>query len=464
VKVARKVLHSQLGESKAERRLRVQRLSTQILGPGRAFSGTIWIPDAHHARENDAARLADISVDMALGHAVVYWTDGSLGCSGAKAGFMGAGVAWLNSSKYVAESFELGHATGTNQDAELFAIAAAMGKAKRQREKNKEIRLVRIFSDSDGVLRALYLGGRLCLGPMLRQRTALQGLYERADWLMANGVAVQLVWLKGHSGSEGNVHADKAAAKAVTQQALLREQDNHGKPFTVENFLTDADVPDKWRELGPDWAREWLVRANEQRCEFAPNEALDDDDEDDLSRVAAKSSSEEAVQVSEEVLQVNVDELDIRTNPGDDRASEAGSGEWDWRRYGVTLPKDNLRVNNDLPEDELGPREEVPRAQSGVFDSRHNGFMLPEHHLYGNVTTREAMADLRKKFESVSKDITNLERHIAREATKKSFMLLRANLRKLDIKRDRIVAEFQAQTERLLVQEGDMPLIKIEEL
>ncbi|KAF1914726.1 ribonuclease H-like domain-containing protein, partial [Ampelomyces quisqualis] len=240
---------------KAKRKLRVRRLHDQILGPGRVFSGTISLPDVNLAREYDATRLGDVLANIKLGRALVYWTDGAFGGPGTKAGVMGAGVAWHDGSKYFTQSFHLGHGTGNHDDAELFAIAAALGKAKKKVQSGRGVQLVRIYSDSLSILEALRNGHAMRFGPMLSQRTALEGMYERADWLAVNGVAVTLIWVKAHSNSEGNRRADKAASAAVREQALVREQIGQGKIFT------EADIPDVWRKLGPDWAEEWLFRA-----------------------------------------------------------------------------------------------------------------------------------------------------------------------------------------------------------
>lgn len=461
-------------EIKGQRKMRARRLVQQILGSNRIFSGTVCIPSAHAARQNDKVRLSDIAAAIALGRAIVYWADGSFGGGGAKKGIMGAGVAWLEGSEYLAQSFALGHNNGTSEDAELFAIAAALGKAKKQVEKRKDIRLVRVYSDSSCVLTSLGRGQHPCFGPMISARTALQGLYERAEWLTANGAAVELVWLKGHSASQGNVRADKAATEAVKQQALLCEVKEHrDNALSQARLFTNEDVPDKWKELGQDWAEEWLYRANVPYRRNNHVNEVSDVKEEPLSPVAEDHTVEGDTSVNEGMPA-------IQTKSAHEEPPDFKSAGWDWRLYGVTLPKHDLQVVSQVQNAEPEPPDsrhgdfvlrehslpfdnEIPNAERGRCDSHQNGFVLPDHDLYGNVAGREVLADLRKTFESINKDIANLERYVARKAPEKQLMSLRAELQQLDIKRDRIAEQFQAHTDRLLAHEGPMCLIKIEE-
>jgi hypothetical protein len=67
--------------------------------------------------------------------------------------------------------------------------------------------------------------------------------------------------VKGHSNSKGNQLADAAASRAVEDQAADLDMDPRNE--NSARHLARADVPAMWKELGPDRADEWLLRANE---------------------------------------------------------------------------------------------------------------------------------------------------------------------------------------------------------
>jgi ribonuclease HI len=379
-------LREQLGELKGRRRLRARRLRDLILGPGRTFSGKIFIPNSIDARDTDSARLNDIAAARLLGHAIVYWADGAYGVQGAQEGFMGAGVVWQDEKNIYSMHYKLGRRTGNNEDAEVFAIAAALGRATKEVKRSKDIRLVRIITDAMNVLEKLARGIQWRFGPMLAKRTALQGLYERTEWLTAQGVSVELVWAKGHSKSEGNRFADRAAHRAVKEQAQVIE------PYTGDDkstrAMTEADVPEMWKELGPDWADEWLSRANEHLYTQEP-----------------KNGSEW---------------LDIQ--------------ERDW-------------PTRDRP---LGDNDDVPDSEpssDNYLSNLQRGFVLPMRNKYGNVTTEQVIEDLYKKRDLIDSQITELERHIARHATKNQMRPKREELLGLDRERICVDIELQAQIE-----------------
>jgi ribonuclease HI len=221
----------------------------------------VTVPSDVDARMPDSVRLQDIATTTTLGLALVYWVDGPYGCVHAVEGFMGAGVVWQESGNDRFQSYKLGLWTGNNEDAEVFTIAAALGQAKKEVEEGRVAHLFRVFSDAKGVLEALERGTMCRFGPMLMKRTALQGIYERADWLASLGIQVELVWVKSHSNSEGNRLADQAASRAVKEQAFDLNMDPSNDNSV--RHMARADVPAMWKELGPDWADEWLLRANE---------------------------------------------------------------------------------------------------------------------------------------------------------------------------------------------------------
>ncbi|KAH7080857.1 ribonuclease H-like domain-containing protein [Paraphoma chrysanthemicola] len=253
-------------------RRRLERLSIQILGPWPKYTGHIQIPDSITARMNDDQRLSDIAEYMKMVPTIVYWVDGShSGSVGLYPGFMGAGVVWQDGAYQFAASYRLGRNVGCANDAELFAIAAALGLAKKNVEKavakgkdrHRYPQLVRIYSDSQSVLLDLPKTTPRILGPLLTQRTALEAIYDRTAWLTDHGVRVELIWVKGHSRSEGNKEADRLASQAIREQVRrLRESwcDEHDDTF--EETKTEVDVPYHFKELGEDWVDEWLWRAN----------------------------------------------------------------------------------------------------------------------------------------------------------------------------------------------------------
>ncbi|KAF2621470.1 hypothetical protein BU25DRAFT_354431, partial [Macroventuria anomochaeta] len=240
--------------SRVDRTRRLQRLHDSILGPHPTFPGNVIIPEKIEARLEDATRVQDIKHLLQSGAAQVYWVDGS-----ERNGFLGAGVVWCKDDRLVSGSYQLGPSTGGNNcDAELFAIAAALGRARKHVQKGNEPALVRIFSDAREILIRIKNGNCHTFGPLLAEKTALEGLYARAQWLKAHNVCIELMWVKGHSNSEGNHLADQAAHHAVLEQAVV-------PPAPVPFFSTvktELDVPIMWRNLGQDWVDEWLCRAN----------------------------------------------------------------------------------------------------------------------------------------------------------------------------------------------------------
>lgn len=245
------------GEIKALRRARAYRLQREILGTNRTFPGAVIIPTPEVARAKDEQRLMDIHAAIRTGVAIVYWADGSHSASG----YLGAGVAWRGPEMFWYQTYHLGRHTGASNDAELFAIAAALGRAKKAVGENEQIQLVRIYTDAKAVLEGLANGSQSEFGPMINPKTALQGVYERAEWLLARGIKLELIWVKGHAESEGNKWADQAATRAVQEQLPPHQQ---GKKISGRrrSLMTLGDIPSMFNEKGPDWAEEWLSRAN----------------------------------------------------------------------------------------------------------------------------------------------------------------------------------------------------------
>ena len=231
------------------RRARMMIIIEKMLGVQRNFAGEVTIPEYDIARTEDYLRVEDIRGDLITGQAAVYWVDGS-----EQSGFLGAGVVRYEDGSLTPTSYKLGPAfRGCCNDAELFAIAVALELAKCSVQDGQDLRLLRIFSDSQGVLMGLQTGKIRWIGPLHHEIIAIQRVFEVTDWLVAKGVEVELVWVKGHKASDGNKMADRAASKAIERQLLVEKKEPTEEPDQL-------DVPEKWRQLGKYWVAEWEHR------------------------------------------------------------------------------------------------------------------------------------------------------------------------------------------------------------
>jgi ribonuclease HI len=230
--------------------LRMARILQDLLGHGRKFAGKVTIPHRDVATAEDYFRVEGIREDLESGQAAVYWVDGS-----DRAGFLGASVVRYENRRRKAVLFKLGRSfRGCNNDAELFAIAAALSLAKYSVEAGRDLRLLRIFSDCQPVLQGLQTGKLHWIGPLHRSFIALQQIFEATDWLVSQQrVRVELIWVKGHSASKGNRMADKSASHAIERQLLAERAESAEE-------LKQIDVPKRWRRLGQHWVAEWEYR------------------------------------------------------------------------------------------------------------------------------------------------------------------------------------------------------------
>jgi ribonuclease HI len=250
---------------------RMESIKKEVLGASRQFVGDLLLSEA--AQLSDGDMLLEMGGSalggVGGGSAAVYWTDGASlnlnpGVVGS-ANYLGAGVVWMErdprSARLEWRSNEcmLGCNTGSIGDAELYAITAAMGLAIDEIEKgNEAIQCVRILTDRLGLLQGIPLN-RVPLGPFVSTRLAIQELYERAEWLVAKGIKVELAWVRGHAKSMGNKEADRAATRAAKTQAreslaLVNEAEYEPKLATA--------APKIFEERGAVWRDEWLWRAN----------------------------------------------------------------------------------------------------------------------------------------------------------------------------------------------------------
>ncbi|KAF2026251.1 hypothetical protein EK21DRAFT_92585 [Setomelanomma holmii] len=253
--------------------LRLNAIREQILGRHPLFEGDLLISESGIARLSDLDMLASMG-GGALGgvhdgSTLVYWTDGNvLNLDPSKAGsmvYLGAGVVSLKQIspsgklKYKSQEYIAGRNTGSIGDAELYAITSAIGLAIQVAKKaDSQTQRVRILTDRCGILQGIPTG-HSPLGPFTSPRLALQDLYEGAAWLTAQGIKLELAWVKGHDKSKGNKLADKAARRASQTQAKLSlaQASDAGEEPGIK-----VEAPAMFVEKGAAWKDEWLWRAN----------------------------------------------------------------------------------------------------------------------------------------------------------------------------------------------------------
>jgi len=151
------------------------------------------------------------------------------------------------------ERFLLGKDTGSSTDAELYAIKAALELAVRKVDGALWICHVRILSDCASVLQGLESGKTCDLGPAVSSTWALQDVYDLTYHLISKNITVDLVWVKGHALSTGNLHADHIAGKAVLDQGTMARKWGLMRKEEILSFI---------RRMGIDSEKEWLWRAN----------------------------------------------------------------------------------------------------------------------------------------------------------------------------------------------------------
>ncbi|KAF2491917.1 hypothetical protein BU16DRAFT_564398 [Lophium mytilinum] len=212
-----------------DRNARVERMAQRILGSGpnvRKFPANIYIEE-----ENDAVAQSHLheAEHWSARSEQVYWTDGSLIKNWNKDEISAAGVAWMvaHGNAFEKAEYPIGRNLGDSNDAELFAIAAALELALRGVQAGSKASIV-IYSDSQAILKALKNGNSTILGPMGSGKLALSLAYERAERLKEERIPLTLRWIKAHSKSAGNVAADQAAGAA---------SENY------KNFLHNAGLP-----------------------------------------------------------------------------------------------------------------------------------------------------------------------------------------------------------------------------
>ncbi|EDU43207.1 tRNA-dihydrouridine synthase C [Pyrenophora tritici-repentis Pt-1C-BFP] len=129
--------------------------------------------------QTDEIRLEDIAYELANGLAIAYWADATYSGDGCREGVIGAGVVGVSGAFRYSLAKNGGRYTSGSNDAELFAISLALDHAKNQVQKGAQFRLVRIYTDAQGILDGLncYTPLKRTLGPLIPgEMTALEVL------------------------------------------------------------------------------------------------------------------------------------------------------------------------------------------------------------------------------------------------------------------------------------------------
>ncbi|KAI0571326.1 tRNA-dihydrouridine synthase C [Pyrenophora tritici-repentis] len=239
---------------------RLRRIRASI--PGSFVGMTIF--DREAGFQTDEIRLEDIAYELANGLAIAYWADATYSGDGCREGVIGAGVVGVSGAFRYSLAKNGGRYTSGSNDAELFAISLALDHAKNQVQKGAQFRLVRIYTDAQGILDGLncYTPLKRTLGPLIPgEMTALEVLFEHTQWLDRLGISTKLIWVKGHGKSNGNQAADALAALAVSKHTDLQKE-LYGGMIPERKIMTAADAPAAFKRRGDDWVKEWVYRAN----------------------------------------------------------------------------------------------------------------------------------------------------------------------------------------------------------
>lgn len=242
---------------------RRRRAIAQRLIGNRCFAGTIVV-DYDDAHKNDQHRILEL-VDLEYGGFRPgwqgYWTDGSM-----VRGRLGASVVEIGSFcmdkpnwgiKDRARAWHLERCSGKSGDAELFAIAAALGMALDEVNSSRWMHTVRIYTDARSLLMAIKNSTGGVIGPVTDSADplAIQLVYDRAEALYNSAVRVELHWVKGHLFSNMNERADRSARLAAECPPPTTGSQSEGDfevwPEMPQSISAKGkDVVQEWRNLG----------------------------------------------------------------------------------------------------------------------------------------------------------------------------------------------------------------------
>jgi len=136
----------------------------------------------------------------------MWWTAGSRSDDGR----VGAAAVCKHGNQWRSRRSFLGTGRMEVFDAELWAIGLALGETIEKREtlQRHGVKTVAIFSASQTAIRRASQ-----LEPGLGQRLARR-INRRARALLTHGIATEIHWVPGHSGSPGKKEADRQANMA----------------------------------------------------------------------------------------------------------------------------------------------------------------------------------------------------------------------------------------------------------
>lgn len=120
------------------------------------------------------------------------------------------------------------------------------------RDNNAKFTKLRLFTDSNAVLKQLKSRSYTILGPLLEGKWAIEELFEHVNFLKDHGIQIHLQWVRGHGECEGNRMADRAVARGIKD---LRTT------LPPRNRKMDVVVPRHIVERGEDTVAEFHFRA-----------------------------------------------------------------------------------------------------------------------------------------------------------------------------------------------------------
>lgn len=181
----------------------------------------------------------------------------------------------VDEEKWQHESKSLGIYTGDSADAELYALAFALDHAVERVKQGEDVKLVRMYTDCERVLKSTRDGSNNWLGLAVEETWTLQKGYAHADWLdREKSVGVELVWVKGHAGDAGNELTDFWAKDARRRQLQgLGPSEEKRKWVKMKQMRADG-----FDRVDDDSMEEGFYRVNKPLLEKGEKEPSEDSD------------------------------------------------------------------------------------------------------------------------------------------------------------------------------------------